>query len=371
MLHTAARELCTQCSTWAARYHTWLLSKLTPIVVVFSILSFLLYTEQLLLPAGGCTWQWLHRTTNLQSSDHELDGDAHPAKMSTHAESPHQKLSHVRAAAISSRHAKQTKRLLRLFRHALTKQSSATQPDSGITRSDPAAQSSQTASLSAASALSTTSALTATSAPPVPGLASADPAAAVDPLTSAADGPAPTAAPAQHSAALPSEAEAHPQTVCLVETSIPWEVANFSACQVPCVFSVSVPLYAVPAQLLQSSEADAPGSLENQKLAAEKLVAQALKQAFQGCKLHCSSSIKVLPREPFMQNLMQRTCLKMGAVQVKTVQSACNYTEDGSMFAKVLDQSSLPGCTELPTHLRVHTFLDQAPSTALLIGLRS
>ncbi|KAL0025544.1 hypothetical protein WJX77_011447 [Trebouxia sp. C0004] len=234
----------------------------------------------------GCTWQWLQKTTKLQSNDHELDVDAHPAKMSMHANLPREKPSHVRAAAISSRHVKQTKRLLRLFRHALEKQSSTTQPDLGVTRSGSAAQSSQTASLSA------------TSARPVPALASAAPAAASESHKPAADGRASAAAPAQSSAALSSESEAHLQTVFLVETSIPWEVANFSACQVPCVFNVSVLPSSVPAQQLQSSEAAAPESLEDQKLAAEEMVAQALKQVFQGCMLHCSTSIKTLPKHP-------------------------------------------------------------------------
>ncbi|DBB01581.1 TPA: Williams Beuren syndrome chromosome region 22 protein [Trebouxia sp. C0004] len=278
----------------------------------------------------GCTWQWLQKTTKLQSNDHELDVDAHPAKMSMHANLPREKPSHVRAAAISSRHVKQTKRLLRLFRHALEKQSSTTQPDLGVTRSGSAAQSSQTASLSA------------TSARPVPALASAAPAAASESHKPAADGRASAAAPAQSSAALSSESEAHLQTVFLVETSIPWEVANFSACQVPCVFNVSVLPSSVPAQQLQSSEAAAPESLEDQKLAAEEMVAQALKQVFQGCMLHCSTSIKVVSHQLFMQKLKQRSCLKRGAVQVETVQNACEYSEDGSIFAKVLDQSSLP-----------------------------
>lgn len=260
------------------------------------------YTDQLLRSAGGCTWQWLQKTIELQSSDHELDVDAHPAKISMRASSPRQKPRHVRAAAISSQHVKQTKKLLRLFRHALAKQSSATQPDSGVTRSDSVAESSQAASLSA------------TSAPPVPALASADPAAASEPLTSAADGPASAAAPAQSSAALSSESDAHPQTVFLVETSIPWEVANFSACQVPCMFNFSVSPSAVPAQQLQTSAAAAPGGLEGQKLAAEQMVAQALNQVFQGCKLHCLSSIKVVSHQPFMQNHMQRSCPKRDAV---------------------------------------------------------
>ena len=290
--------------------------------LVFYFLFSFLYTEQLLLSAGSCTWQWLQKTTQLQANDHELDSDAHPGKISMHVDSPHQKPSHVRAAAISSRHAKQTKRLLRLLRHALTKQSSATQPDSGVTRSDSAAQSSQAASLSATSALSTTS------APPVPALASADPSAASVSLTSAADGPASAAVPAQHSAALSSESEAHAQTVFLVETSIPWEVANFSACQVPCVFNFSVYPSAVPAQQLQSSKVAAPESLEDQKLAAEEMVAQALKQVFQGCKLHCTSSIKVVCHQPCMRNLMQRSWLKREVVQVKPVQSACNHDEE-------------------------------------------
>ena len=306
ILHTAAKGLCTHCSTWAAQYNI----KLTPKGVVVSFLLFLFYTEQLLLFAGGCTWQWLQKTTQLQSSDHdhELDSDTHPAKTSMHADSSHQKPSHVRGAAISSRHAKQTKRLLRLFRHALTKQSSAAQPASEVTRSDSAAQSSHAASLSA------------TSAPPVPVLASADPAAAVESLTSAGlTRLASVVAPVQSSAALYSESEAHPQTVFLVETSIPWEVANLSACQVPCVFDFSVLPSAVPGQQLQSSGAAALGSLEDQKLAAEEMVAQALKQVFQGCNLHCSSSIKVVLLQPFMQNLMQKSCLKREVVQIKTV----------------------------------------------------
>ena len=301
------------------------------------------YTEQLLLSAGGCTWQWLQKTTKLQSSDHELDSDAHPAKISTHADSPCQRLSHVRAAAISSRHVKQSKRLLRLFRHALAKQSSATQPDLGVIRSDSAAQSSQAASLSV------TSALSATSAPPVPALASPDPTAAVEPLTSAADVPASAAAPAQQSAALSSESEGHSQTVFAVETSIPWEVAKFSACHVPCVFDFSVLPCAVPGRQLQNSKALAPDSLEDQKLAAEEMVAQALKVIFQGCNLRCSSSLKVVLHEPFMQNLMQWSCLTRGAVQVKAVQSLRDHSEDCPMFAKVPDQSNLPGCTELAT----------------------
>ncbi|KAA6429391.1 MAG: hypothetical protein FRX49_00785 [Trebouxia sp. A1-2] len=214
----------------------------------------------------GCTWQWLQNTTDLQANDHELDSDAHPAKISTHADSPHQKLSHVRGAAISSRHVKQTKRLLRLFRHALAKQSLATQPGLVVTRSDSAAQSSQAASLNA------------TSAPPVPALASADPAAASEPLTSAADGSASAAAPAQSSAASTSESGAHPQTVFLMETSIPWEVANFSGCRVPCVFSFSVSPSAVQGQQLQSSGAAVSGGLDDQKLAAEEMVVQALDQ---------------------------------------------------------------------------------------------
>ena len=246
--------------------------------------------------------------------------------MSTHADSPHQKPSHVCGAAISSRHAKQTKRLLRLFRHALAKHSSAAQPDSGVTRFDSAARSSQAASLSATSALSANSALSVTSALHVPALASVDPAAAVELRTSAADGPASAAAPAQRSAALSSESEAHPQTVFLVETSIPWEVANFSACQVSCVFDFSVYPSAVPTQQLQRFEVAAPGSLEDQKLAAEKMVAQALKQVFQGCKLRCSSSIKVVPHPPFLQKLVRRSCLKRGAVHVNTVSCACGYS---------------------------------------------
>ena len=120
-----------------------------------------------------------------------------------------------------------------------------------------------------------------------------DPAAAVEPLTSASDGPALAAAPAQHSAALSSESGAHPQTVFIVETNIPWEVANCSACQVPCMSSVPVLPSAVPGQQLQVSKAIAPESLEDQKLAAEEMVAEALHQVLQGCQLHCFSSIKV------------------------------------------------------------------------------
>ena len=37
ILHTAARGLCTQCSTWAARYNTCHLISLTPKGVVFSL----------------------------------------------------------------------------------------------------------------------------------------------------------------------------------------------------------------------------------------------------------------------------------------------------------------------------------------------
>lgn len=140
----------------------------------------------------------------------------------------------------------------------------------------------------------------------MPALASADPAAASEPLTSAADGSASAAAPAQSSAASTSESGAHPQTVFLMETSIPWEVANFSGCRVPCVFSFSVSPSAVQGQQLQSSGAAVSGGLDDQKLAAEEMVVQALDQVFQGCKLHCSSTIKVVSHSLFMQKSHQK-----------------------------------------------------------------
>ncbi len=70
------------------------------------------------------------------------------------------------------------------------------------------------------------------------------------------------------------------------------------------------------------------------------------------------------------------------AVHVKSLQSAFGYSEDCSMFANVLDQLSLPGCTELASPSdsapglntgsfnQVIALIDRS-STALLIGLRS
>ena len=121
-------------------------------------------------------------------------------------------------------------------------------------------------------------------------------AAAVEPLTSASDGPALAAAPAQYSAALSSQPGAHSQTVFIVETSIPLggcQLQPCLACKVPCMSSLPVLPSTVTGQQLQVSKAIAPESLEDQKLAAEEVVAEALHKVFQGCQLHCFSSIEV------------------------------------------------------------------------------
>ena len=220
---------------------------------------------------GGCTWQWLQETVKLQSPDQQHDTDAPSAKGPDGASSAIQTPSQVRAAAISSQHVKQTRRLLRLFRHALAEQSSASRPSTPAGRPDSLAQSSTQASSTPNSTVNG-----AGSTAGVVASAHTQPFSVAHTQTTS-----------------PSEPESGSQTVFLVETTIPWELAKFNTCGVPCVFHFSMSPDTLSQQQAENPSISASAVLEDQRLAAEQLVAEALKSAFQGRKLHCHSSIKV------------------------------------------------------------------------------
>ncbi len=196
------------------------------------------------------------------------------------AKSPGLTPSEVHAAAIKGQHVKQAKRLLRLFRHALAKQSSASQ-------SAPASDAPHTVH----------------GGPGLTAAAESGPTAAEHASLSGVKPAAGQAASAlQSSAPQASEAESDQQTVFLVEATIPWELASLSSCQTPCLFTFSISPGILPGQHLGSIGVPAPGvppagSLEGRRAMAEQLVMQALKDAFQDCeeldKLHISSSVKV------------------------------------------------------------------------------
>ena len=228
--------------------------------------------------AGGCTWQWLRQTLELQSCGQQHNAGSPSAQGPVDASSPNQSPSHVRAAAISGQHVKQTRRLLRLFRHALAKQSSANRPNPSAGRPDSLAES----SMQAGFCVQLDSTVTG-----------ADSAA--DVVASALSHPASVAHTLAASPSEPEPESSSTETVFLVETTVPWELAKFNTCQVPCVFHFVVSPDALSQQQLakSSSIASSSATVEDQRRAAEQMVAGALENAVQGCKLHCCSSVKV------------------------------------------------------------------------------
>ena len=99
------------------------------------------------------------------------------------------------------------------------------------------------------------------------------------------------------SAQPPAELATGPQTVFLVETAVPWKLANLGSCQTPCVFNFSVSPDMLAGQQLVSLAENSASCLEEQRMLLESKVTQAIRSVFKGRQgsegLCCASSVKV------------------------------------------------------------------------------
>ena len=267
---------------------------------------------------GGCSWQWLQRTGQLPTTTDAANVSSHTA-------------CEARAAAICNQHVKQTKRLLRLFRHALAKRVAANSADSvlakpasvtatlhpvtqSINSAAPASNSAQSAS--AADGHGSAPAQCDSTATRLDSAAEVDPAVEPDSAAEAAMAAGksdsvlnePRSAAglvAFHQAASalkvsgrpPAELATGPQTVFLVETAVPWKLANLGSCQTPCVFNFSVSPDMLAGRQLVSLAENSASRLEEQRMLLESNITQAIRSVFKGHQgsegLCCASSVKV------------------------------------------------------------------------------
>ena len=283
--------------------------------------------------AGGCTWQWLQRTVQQPMGQSSFVAPS---------VSQSQDASHDHAHHILSQHTKHTRRLLRLFRRALSRQTSVTlRGSSAIHGSELPAQmpaaaarvcnptreelaSRHIASSSAAvskgapavscqSATAAAAALDPAAAQASPALRGAASAAVTDSTadhtmsastqagdTKAADNHSPSAPhSASNKAALFSQTMPSTQTTILVEAILPDQQLCANLCHTPCLvnFSVAPQTLASHSGGKLQSDASTTEGINTQRELAEKLVRQHM-QSREFCwnnsaPIQLSSSIKV------------------------------------------------------------------------------
>lgn len=289
--------------------------------------------------AGGCTWQWLQRT---------LQQPVKQSSVAAPSVSPPQEPSHAHELHIQNQHIKHTRRLLRLFRRALSKQTlitrggSSAMHGSGSQTQTPATAPrkcnptcteltaiSHTASSSVAASNCTPSGSfrTASGTAAAPDLAAAQPPSALREAASAAD----TDSTADHAtsastqakdgitaggsdssstphsasinkAALFSQARPSAQSIILVEAIIPDHQLAANSCHAPYLFNLSVTPQALasyyPGSTLQlCASAAFPEGIDAQRALAESLVQHHMQRSESDEKgstpIQLSSSIKV------------------------------------------------------------------------------
>ena len=285
--------------------------------------------------AGGCTWQWLQRTVQ------QPIGQSRAAAPS---ESPAQEPSQTHELHIQNQHIKHTRRLLRLFRRALSKQTllaqegssavhgseSQTQTPATAPRTcDPTCTESTLVSDTASSSVTASNCnpadcfqtVSATAPAPAPDSAVAQAPSALIGADSAADcamsastqprdgmtaaGYDSSSVPDLASiskATLLSQARPSAERTILVEAIIPDHPLAANTCHAPCLLNLSVTPQALasyyPGSTLQlcASAAFSQG-IDAQRALAESLMQQHMQRSESGWKggtpIQLSSSVKV------------------------------------------------------------------------------
>lgn len=289
--------------------------------------------------AGGCTWQWLQRTVQRPVGQ---------SSVAAPGESPAQAPSHAHELHIQDQHIKHTRRLLRLFRRAISKQTLVTQEGSlavhgsksqmqmptmapgkcdptstdwtmsGHTASSSVAASNCTPADSFQTASGTAAALNsaASQAPSaLKGAASAaDADSAADHAMSAStqprvgimaagcDSSSTPHSTSVNKAVLFSQARSSAQRTILVEAIIPDHQVAANWCHAPCLMNLSVTPQALasyyPGSTLQlCASAASPEGIDAQRAVAESLVQQCMQRSESGWNggtpTQLSSSVKV------------------------------------------------------------------------------
>ena len=268
--------------------------------------------------AGGCSWQWLQHTLHQPAEPESLlqrrkSSQAPHSQLSSSAPPALQSPSLSRASIIHTQHVKHARRLLRLFRYALSKvpqQSHFT--SSGETLSEEPAPDWSEAHTMHQTRTPAVAGPDSTLSSPVPASASAAQAihaphsASTQPLselTSASSAAADQASASDcptHSdrrISQPVRATSDGETTIVVEAVVPDKLLPVNLCRTPCLFNFSLP----PEALSDAAYADAnPGLLkgaDSQSKCAEEEVRRHLQSTagshIDGAPLQLSSSFKV------------------------------------------------------------------------------
>ena len=252
--------------------------------------------------AGGCTLQWLQHTG-------QWPADCPGKSPNTHLDQQ----SHARRDTIHSHHIKHTRRLLRLFRHALSKQTNADSVHqtcaNGRHSHDPVLRESAAttetqstapaigdlaaADTSSAHAAASSSAATAESLP-------ARASTRLERAAAAAASHVPTitccSALTGHTAQS-TQTTSEAQTTIHVEATVPDEQLPVNTCHAPCLFSFSFASRALSEPSAADAGADVHLDMDAQRHHAEELVRQHISSLIGSSvnlpDLQTSSSLKV------------------------------------------------------------------------------